>query len=136
MGKPFYDQYERDLYLKFEKAVANGNIEQTRDCILAGVDIHSSHMDDHTPLGVAAFEGHLEIVKLLIDAGSDVNAQQLYDRCTALMDAVSGGHLEIVKVLIEAGAKVDMLSTQGDTAETIAQYNKCKEILEYLESYR
>nr|WP_297278145.1 ankyrin repeat domain-containing protein [uncultured Brachyspira sp.] len=44
----------------------------------------------------ASRNGHLEVVKLLIDKGADVNAKDDYNR-TALMLASSNGHLEVVK---------------------------------------
>jgi ankyrin repeat protein len=70
-----------------------------------------------------------------LDSGADVNARQLSDGFTALMDAVAGGHLEIMRTLVEAGARVNMQSYQGDAAENIAESNGCEEILEYLQPY-
>jgi ankyrin repeat protein len=54
---------------------------------------------------LAAGEGHLEIVKLLLEHGADVNAKTAYE--TALHLAAEKGHLEIVKFLLEHGADVN-----------------------------
>jgi uncharacterized protein len=135
MSNTALNNHDPELYEEFSIAIAQGDVEKVRECIARGVNIHLSHIDDHTPLGAAAFEGDLEIVKILLDSGADVNARQLSDGFTALMDAVAGGHLEIVRTLVEAGARVNLQSYQGDTAEGIAESNSYEEILEYLQPY-
>jgi ankyrin repeat protein len=57
----------------------------------------------YTALMAASEYGHREIVKLLIEAGADVNAADWYGR-TALGWALRGGHTDIVNLLKEAGA--------------------------------
>ncbi|KAF8462145.1 hypothetical protein BDZ91DRAFT_646409, partial [Kalaharituber pfeilii] len=47
--------------------------------------------------------GHIEIVKLLLAAGADVNAEGGLSN-TALRGASSNGYIEIVKLLLAAGA--------------------------------
>lgn len=53
----------------------------------------------------AVREGHVDVVKALIEAGSDVNVADDDDN-TALICAVQEDHTDIVKALIEAGADV------------------------------
>jgi ankyrin repeat protein len=60
-------------------------------------------------LQIASETGHLEIVKLLVGAGGDVNwiSTKSYDlRTTALYKAAFEGHEEIVAVLLKAGASI------------------------------
>ena len=66
---------------------------------------------------LAAGEGHLEIVKCLIEAGADINARR-NDGRTAVMLAANEGHLETVKWLTDAGA-----DTQGEGYGDGASYN-------------
>jgi ankyrin repeat protein len=56
-----------------------------------------------TPLMIAAAEGHLDAVRLLIEAGSDLNLADA-EGSTALSLARSYGHLDVAAVLEEAGA--------------------------------
>ena len=52
----------------------------------------------------ASHEGHIDIVKLLLDKGADVNAKSK-DGDTALKAASVKGHTEIVELLKAHGAK-------------------------------
>jgi ankyrin repeat protein len=66
------------------------------------------------PLHEAAYRGHLEIVRLLINANANVN---LASDCglTPLGWAVAEGHLEVVRLLINANANVNLASETGCT---------------------
>mmetsp|Transcript_31348 Transcript_31348/g.82126 ORF Transcript_31348/g.82126 Transcript_31348/m.82126 type:complete len:322 (+) Transcript_31348:356-1321(+) len=72
-----------------------------------GVDINSQDVRKTTPLGVAAREGNLTLVKLLVSRGADVQARD-YLEATPLFLAAEAGHLDIVKYLLEeGGSEVD-----------------------------
>jgi ankyrin repeat protein len=69
----------------------------------ASAAVNMKH-DVETALGVASRLGDTKIVKLLLDAGADVDAAGGWALCTA-----SGrGHKEVVHYLLEAGAPVNM----------------------------
>jgi len=57
-----------------------------------------------TPLIIASQNGHLEIVKVLIENGADINAENAYTE-TALCLAKGDGHNDIVEILERLGAK-------------------------------
>lgn len=63
-----------------------------------------------SPLWGASSGNHLEIVKLLIENGADINA---YESSTtaALNEVAAKGHFEIVRYLIEKGADINRLTT-------------------------
>lgn len=68
-----------------------------------------------TPLHRAALGGHLDIVRLLVDSGADVNATNTEHGSTPLHDAASKGHTQVVDVLLASGAAVDVKTRRGFT---------------------
>ena len=64
-----------------------------------------------TPLYIASQNGHLEVVRLLIDAGADKDKART-DGATPLYIACQNGHLEVVRLLIDAGADKDKATTE------------------------
>jgi ankyrin repeat protein len=60
----------------------------------------------HTLLHMAASEGQLAIVDLLLKRGLDVNAREKGDNTCAMHWAAAGGYLDIVRRLADAGGDV------------------------------
>jgi ankyrin repeat protein len=56
-----------------------------------------------TPLIIASQNSHVEVARLLVDGGADVNKAQK-DGWTPLVLARNFGHTAIVELLLEAGA--------------------------------
>ncbi len=72
--------------------------------------------DGYTPLGLASFFGHLDIVNALWMYHADPNtASNNALRVTPLHSAVAGNHYEIAAKLIEAGAEVNVAQADGFT---------------------
>ena len=89
---------------------------------------------------VASGKGNLEIVKILVEKGADVNKVDS-SNYTALMWATSGGsygagHLDIVKYLSEQGADLDVRNEDNRTAYDQASGDESEEIQEYLTSVK
>ena len=94
-------------------------------------DLNIEDNAGNTPLQIAALEGCAQIVKLLLEAGCDVDCKNI-DRDTPLIDAVENGHLEVVQLLLNAGANprqgnakgeepLDLLNSDKDNYEAIRQ---------------
>uniref|UniRef100_A0A671S4X6 Ankyrin repeat and KH domain-containing protein 1-like n=1 Tax=Sinocyclocheilus anshuiensis TaxID=1608454 RepID=A0A671S4X6_9TELE len=68
-----------------------------------------------SPLMLAAMNGHVPAVKLLLDMGSDINAQIETNRNTALTLACFQGRAEVVSLLLDRKANVEHRAKTGLT---------------------
>lgn len=85
-----------------------------------GASVESKDWDDDRPIHVAAREG-IEYVRLLIDAGADVNAKGDLGY-TALHFAVRNGDEAMVALLLSSGASVQA-DDWGDSPMDMAERN-------------
>ena len=69
---------------------------------------------DMTPLMFAAREGHIDAARLLLDAGSEVNAVDKND-ITPLFIAISSNRIPMARFLIERGASIHAKDWYGRT---------------------
>jgi hypothetical protein len=76
-------------------------------------DLNVADYAGNTPLQIAAINGCEDIVKLLIDAGCNLDCVN-YDKETPLLDAVDNGHLGVVKLLLEAGVNPRKANVNGE----------------------
>ena len=75
-----------------------------------------------TPLIIAAHNGHLNSVKILLGYGADIEARgtlkignEVVEGCTPLWGAAATGHLDVLRLLIEQNAEVDGRTSTGST---------------------
>ena len=76
-------------------------------------DIDFADYAGNTPLQSAAINGFDNIVKLLIDAGCNVDCVN-DQKDTPLLDAVENGHLDVVKLLLAAGVNPRKANLEGE----------------------
>jgi ankyrin repeat protein/nucleoside phosphorylase len=81
---------------------------------LGRVVIHAEDASGRTPLSWAAECGHDTVMRLLLEAGAEVNTKD-YSGRTPLSWAPMSGRDAVVKLLLEAGAKVDAKDHCGRT---------------------
>uniref|UniRef100_A0A673C093 Protein phosphatase 1 regulatory subunit n=1 Tax=Sphaeramia orbicularis TaxID=375764 RepID=A0A673C093_9TELE len=81
-----------------------------------------------TALHVAAAKGYVEVLKLLIQAGYDVNIKD-YDGWTPLHAAAHWGKEEACRILVEHLCDMDLINKMGQTAFDVAD----EDVLGYLE---
>jgi len=94
-------------------ACVYGNVEGVVDAIESGVDTNQQFTEEgNTPLILAVWHRHPEIVKKLVANKADVNLTNHYNT-TPLMLAILGGCEEIVKILLAYGADPNQASLSG-----------------------
>lgn len=85
------------------------------------------------PLHVAAVWGDREAIKMLVEAGGNINEKGEHG-FTPLLEAVAQGHLEAVKLLVELGAK-PIRNDDGQLPSEYASISKSKEMINYLKEH-
>ena len=101
-------------------AIMMGDIETVDQHLKAGTDAnHSEWTRESSPLITASIFGEVEIAKLLIENGADVNYQN-EEGSTALVAASLTGQNGITNLLIQNGAKVNIQNNEGSTALIVA----------------
>jgi serine/threonine-protein phosphatase 6 regulatory ankyrin repeat subunit B len=84
-----------------------------------------------TALMVAAHRGRVEMVKLLIGSGAEVN-EATREGKTALMLAAQNGDLPVVRTLLEAGADRNVMDETGKLAFEYAAAGNHSNLVELL----
>lgn len=82
--------------------------------------IDAAQQDGCTGLWLAAENGHLSVVKLLISYGASLNPVKDPGNVTPLYIAAQNGHSRVVQELIAAGASPNVAKTSGATPLYIA----------------
>ena len=78
-----------------------------------------------SPLMLAAMNGHTAAVKLLLDMGSDINAQIETNRNTALTLACFQGRHEVVSLLVDRKANIEHRAK----VSTLHAHNMCSKLV-------
>jgi ankyrin repeat protein len=79
--------------------------------------VDAINVDGFRPLQLAAFFGHAQVVRVLLDAGASVSARSTNGMALqALHSAAASGHIGIVSMLLEAGADPNSEQVGGYTA--------------------
>ena len=73
----------------------------------------------------------LQLIKFLVDKGSEINIQDYTGR-TPLMQAVFNGNMEIVQFLVDNGAVLGLKDGDDKTALQIAEDKEHKDIAKFL----
>jgi ankyrin repeat protein len=81
-------------------------MEKAKDLLRRGVDFNEGSEDI---LGLAVIHGYTSLVRLLIEAGADVNKN------ATLATAAFYGNMEIIHLLVESGADVNGTTSRGQT---------------------
>ena len=88
--------------------------------------INARDKDGSTPLHCAAWKGHAEVVKILLDAGAEVSARSRNEHYgdTALHAAAHGNQKDVVRILIARGADLNAKNRIGRTPLGETEWHK------------
>ncbi len=117
-------------WVSLHAAAGFGYPEIARDLLRKGIDANISDQNGVTPLRLAAQNGHLEVVKHLIEWRAPINGN-----CTdksPLYVATYNGHLAIVKYLVECGAAISPDQKDGWSPLHAAAGKGYLDIVKYL----
>ena len=89
------------------KAVKKNDVAAVQRLIADGADVNRLESNGDAPLVMAAYLGHTEIVKALLDAGANVKAVDPSMKATALHAAAYAGRTEAARLLIAHGIDID-----------------------------
>jgi len=101
---------------RFYQAIRNNDLPALRE-LVKNSNVNLKDQRDSTPLMYAAAYGSLDALKLLLDAGAEVNAKNTFD-VTALLWCARD--LAKVRLLVDKGANVNAQSKQGRTPLLVA----------------
>ncbi len=114
------------------RAAANGNVEVVEALLAAGANFRAANtLHEWLPIHYAANCGCAETIRLLLNAGSPIDALDSYGNQPIHLAAASG-NAESVETLLNAGAKVDVLDQFGNQPIHVAANAGHAQIVETL----
>lgn len=116
------------------EAAETGNIKLLVELATEGADVQQANSDGNTPLMLASYAGHVEIVEWLVRNAKARTTEQNASGNTALLLACAYGRLDIVKFLLrEQGVKaLTQKNAQGVTPLLIAAHHQQLTIFDFL----
>lgn len=122
-----------DLY----EACAVGNRERVLELVAADRGAGNSFSPDgFPPIALAAYFGHADIVKVLAEAGVDVNAQARNAmKVAAIHAAVAARDARSVEILLQHGADPNLRQQNDYTPLQAAEANRDESIILMLKEY-
>lgn len=116
-------------------ACEDGNIKKVMRCADVGVNLETrADRQKWTPILIASWFGHRDIVEYLAGRGVDLEARD-NDGETPIMFASRQGYKGIVKFLVEKGVDLGAKDNNGNTALSIALNYNHASVAGYLASH-
>ena len=130
IGDWTYDQRAMRNSSPLHAAVVHNNYEATELLIQYGACVNAKNDDGETPLDVAIYRGHLDIVKLLFEHKSILNQSKLLLHKTA-----KNGDFEMSKQLLDHGWDIKCVDSKDWTALMVAVVNRSRDTVDIMLDY-
>ena len=117
------------------KAAKSGNVGKIQQLLEQDPALVSARdTDGSTPLHCATWKGQLEVVKLLLNSGADVNAHNNNDHwgTTPLHAAAHANQRAIAELLIAGGADIHATNLNGRTPLQETEFHKARPVANLL----
>lgn len=111
-------------------AVGQNNSVEVERLLKEGANPNTINVKRETALGIAARNGYAAVLKLLLDAGANLDSGSGW---SALRSSAIRGHVEVVRMLLKAGAKVNDSEKDPILEEIIGQNEPARANLEVIE---
>ena len=121
---------EREELLHF--ACKNGQISLIRNLLKDNVDINALNAKGLSPLHLAVIEGNIEVTKLLISEGANIEVTDSKWGSSPLLYACQNGRTKIVKLLVEMGADIEAKSDDDTSAIHFAAQSGKSDLIDFL----
>jgi len=98
------------------KAAQEGDTEKVKSILEQNPTLLDSRNDNNlTPLIISSIHGNIDVVRLLIKKGADINAGD-NEGSNALHNAAASGQKEVIELLLSKGVDVNLGDNNGMTA--------------------
>lgn len=113
-------------------AIDSVDIETVESILNQNPDIlNVKNSDGLTPLNLASYRGHLDIVKFLLDRGADVNIGD-NENSQPIHNSTVAGHIDVIDLLLAHGVDINARDDNGMTALLFAISFRRNETANYL----
>ena len=113
----------QDLNEEFFAASRKGDVAALKALLDKGVNVNAKTRYGATALSYACDKGHVEVVRLLVERGADVNSKDTFYGEVPLGWALSHDHVQVIKLLLDKGAtgieRVLLSGVQGGNVEIV-----------------
>ena len=110
---------DADPGLTLPEAAEQGDLKTVRSLVQKS-DVNLAQGDGMTALHWAAYQGNLEMTRVLIQAGANLNAANRLKALTPLLIAAQAGDAAMLDLLLKSGADANLANALGTTPLMLA----------------
>ncbi len=129
------DQANKMLQSATRRCHPGDVIEASRKALRDGADVNAKDPDGNTPLHIACKNGRVDLARLLLFYGADVNAPAGKSGWTPLHVVCWSNQDDFVRLFLKAGADVNALDLGGSTALHYASRSGFVDVVRLLIEY-